>query len=61
MLKGFENIEKESLFDVISSKREDMENKWKRRKNLYNVFYFFLSFYLFIFQPRFSLSILGLV
>jgi hypothetical protein len=34
MLKGFENIEKESLFDVISSKREDMENKWKRRKNL---------------------------
>jgi hypothetical protein len=36
MLKGFENIEKDCLFDVISSKREDMENKWIRRKN-YNL------------------------
>ena len=35
MLKGLENIEDEilsSLFDVISPKREDVENKWKNTK-----------------------------
>ena len=37
MLKGLGNLEDailSSLFGVISSKREDMENKWKKpRKN----------------------------
>ena len=37
MLKGLGNLEDEiliSLFGVISSKREDMENKWKNTQKL---------------------------
>jgi hypothetical protein len=37
MLKGLGNLEDailSSLFGVISSKREDMENKWKNTQKL---------------------------
>ena len=37
MLKGLGNLEDEilsSLFGVISSKREDMENKWKKHTKI---------------------------
>ena len=37
MLKGLGNLEDEilsSLFGVISSKREDMENRWKNTQTL---------------------------
>ena len=49
MLKGLGNLEDailSSLFGVISSKREDMENKWKNtqklKKNQNNVYTVFL-------------------
>ena len=42
MLKGLGNLEDailSSLFGVISSKREDMENKWKNTQNeFYSLF-----------------------
>jgi len=49
MLKGLGNLEDEilsSLFGVISSKREDMENKWKKHTKIEKCLsIFFFTFY----------------
>ena len=48
MLKGLGNLEDEilsSLFGVISSKREDMENKWKNTQKLKPWIVFFVSLF----------------